>query len=233
MPDEIKPIPDVEKAPAADTVAAGESAETAKKADENATPDSAPPISLADDLAQLEKLNLMRAVMLRLQGGRHPNAQVDALLKRRFDFKTEDFQGPYAIRLICTLMMIFLICMILWGIVWLVSTAMELNSFIQMMSMAMATLMAAGAGVAIFHPASVPDEKLLKEAIAHRMAELKDLGASLQFEQEEANAKTAKSSATENLNEGETAGSENDLTDEADRQLDAVAPETIEPNVDQ
>ena len=130
--------------------------------------------------------------------------------------------------------MIFLICMILWGIVWLVSTAMELNSFIQLMSMAISTLMAAGAGVAIFHPASVPDEKLLKEAIVHRMAELKDLGASIQSDQDEANLKAENFLARDkNLNEGDADGSENELADEADRQLDAVAPETIEPNAGQ
>lgn len=131
---------------------------------------------LVDDLLQLEKLNLVRAVMLRMQGGRHPTAEIDSLLQRRLDLKPEDFQGPYAIRLVCTLMMIFLLCSILWGIIWLFATALEMNYFIRLMSTGLATLLAAVAGIAVFHPASVPDEKLLSEAINKRMAELKNLG---------------------------------------------------------
>lgn len=138
------------------------------------TPAPEAEVSLEDDLAQLDKLNLLRAVMLRLQGGRHPNAEIDALLQRRLNFKTEDFQGPYVVRLICTVMMIFLICIIFWGMIWLFSTALNLNYFIRLMSTGIATLMAAAAGIAIFHPASIPDEKQVKEAINKRLAELKN-----------------------------------------------------------
>lgn len=137
-----------------------------------------PVFNLSDDLNQLEKLNLMRAVLLRMQGGRHPSAEIDMLLQRRLNLKKEDFQGPYAIRLICTLMMIFLLCSIFWGILWLFATALELNYFIRLMSTAIATLLAATAGIAIFHPSSVPDEKLLKEAIDRRISELKILSSS-------------------------------------------------------
>lgn len=140
------------------------------------TPAPETKISLEDDLAQLDKLNLLRAVLLRLQGGRHPNAEIDALLKRRLDLRAEDFQGPYAVRLICTVMMIFLICIIFWGVIWLFSTAFQLNYFVRLMSAGIATLLAAAAGIAIFHPASIPDEKQVKEAISRRLAELKNEG---------------------------------------------------------
>ena len=153
--------------------AAAQGAETKSETEQKAAPPS-----LADDLMQLEKLNLMRAVMLRLQGGRHPNAEIDALLQRRLDLRPESFQGPYAIRLICSLMMIFLMCVIMWGLIWLLGTAMEWSGFIRLMSTGIATLLAAAAGIAVFHPASVPDEKQVKETIARRLAELKDMGAS-------------------------------------------------------
>ncbi len=183
------------------------------------------PPSIADDLLQLEKLNLMRAVMLRLQGGRHPNAEIDALLQRRLDLRPEDFQGPYAVRLICTLMMIFLICIIMWGIIWLIGTAMEWGYFIRLMSTGIATLLAAGAGVAIFHPASVPDEKQVKETIARRLAELKDMGAS----QKPSEAiKPAAAANTDRKADIAPTPVEEPEDEDAVSQLDAVAPETID-----
>ncbi len=208
-----------EKTPAAPATPDGDSGSTTTPAVEEAVKPAAP--SLAEDLAELEKLNLMRAVMLRMQGGRHPNAEVDALLKRRLDLKAEDFQGPYAIRLICTLMMVFLICIIMWGSVWLVTTAFELSAIARLMSTAIATLMAAAAGVAIFHPSSVPDEKLVKEIVTHRMAELRDEGASV--------GRPAGNADTKKPAEAETSGEEELEPDEAaEKPLDAVAPDRIE-----
>ncbi len=128
---------------------------------------------LADDILQLEKLNLMRAVMLRLQGGRHPNAEVDALLKRRMNLQVESFQGPYAVRLICTLLMIFVLATVLWVVLWLFATSLELNYFVSLLSTGFATLIAAMAGVAVFHPSSVPDEKLVRAEINQRLEDLR------------------------------------------------------------
>ncbi|HNS10207.1 MAG TPA: hypothetical protein PKN29_10935 [Candidatus Ozemobacteraceae bacterium] len=207
----------------AKAAAGGSEKETEKKPDKE--PAVSPP-SVADDLLQLEKLNLMRAVMLRLQGGRHPNTEIDALLQRRLDLRPEDFQGPYAIRLICTLMMIFLICIIMWGIIWLLGTAMEWSYFLRLMSTGIATLLATGAGVAIFHPASVPDEKQVKETIARRLAELKDMGASQK--PSEAVKPAAATSAAPTATAAATTVDEPEDED-AVSQLDAVAPETVAP----
>lgn len=199
--------------------AAAQGAETKSETEQKAAPPS-----LADDLMQLEKLNLMRAVMLRLQGGRHPNAEIDALLQRRLDLRPESFQGPYAIRLICSLMMIFLICIIMWGIIWLLGTAMEWSSFVRLMSTGIATLLAAAAGIAVFHPASVPDEKQVKETIARRLAELKDMGAS--EKPPEADKPAAAAGANSNVASVPVAADEPEDEDSIS-QLDAVAPETV------
>ncbi len=202
--------------------AAGNAEKEAEKKPE--TEQKVAPPSLADDLVQLEKLNLMRAVMLRLQGGRHPNAEIDSLLQRRLDLRPEDFQGPYAIRLICTLMMIFLLGVIMWGIIWLIGTAMEWSYFLRLISTGIATLLAAGAGVAIFHPASVPDEKQVKETIARRLAELKDMGAAVKPSEAVKPAVTA--GVVENVTTTAVATDEPENED-AVSQLDAVAPETV------
>ncbi|HNX75927.1 MAG TPA: hypothetical protein PLM07_01280 [Candidatus Rifleibacterium sp.] len=226
MPDEIKQNPEALKPPTAEQAAAGKNSSTGNNAADKPAAEPLPEPTLADDLALLEKLNLMRAVMLQLQGGRHPDKQIDGLLKRRFDFKTEDFQGPYAIRLICTLMMVFLICMIMWGLIWLLATAFELSAFSRLMSIGIATLMAAAAGVAIFFPASLPDEKLVKEVVTRRMAELKDQGASFArgTKPSEPLPTGEASSDTESATIADE-GSDGDAGDE--KPLDAVAPDKI------
>lgn len=127
---------------------------------------------LADDILQLEKLNLMRAVMLRLQGGKHPTGKVDALLKRRMTFPEQNFQGPYAVRLACTLMMIFVMVGILWAVLWGLAVHFEFSYFIRVVSTGFATVIAAIAGVAVFHPSSIPDEKLVRAAIKGRLEDL-------------------------------------------------------------
>lgn len=131
--------------------------------------------NLAEDILKLEKLNLLHAVSLRMQGGRHPKSEIESLLKRRMDFSNEEaIQGPYLVRLICTLMFIFVCSSLFWGILWLIASALELNYFVRLLSTGISTLVAAMAGVAIFHPSSSPDEKKLKEAINRRLEDLRD-----------------------------------------------------------
>jgi len=223
MPDENMQNQKGAQADAANTEATAKAAAQGAETKSETEQKAAPP-SLADDLMQLEKLNLMRAVMLRLQGGRHPNAEIDALLQRRLDLRPESFQGPYAIRLICSLMMIFLICIIMWGIIWLLGTAMEWSGFVRLMSTGIATLLAAATGIAVFHPASVPDEKQVKETIARRLAELKDMGAS---EKPSEVVKPAEVASTGPHTAAATVAANEPEEEDAISQLDAVVPETV------
>ncbi|MBU1105948.1 MAG: hypothetical protein KKB51_04695 [Candidatus Riflebacteria bacterium] len=147
-------------------------AETAKPAD---VPVQEP--SLAEDYLRLEQINLLRSVVVRMQGGQHPDKSIEALLRRRLNFSSDEFQGPYAIRLVCTLMMIFVVSALVWAIFWAIGSAMDLSYFLRLISTGFATLFAAMAGVALFHPSSIPEEKKLIEAIEARMVELrKELG---------------------------------------------------------
>lgn len=135
--------------------------------------------TLSDDVAKLEQIDRLRAVLVRMQGGRHPNREIDALLQRRLNIPREDFQGPYVTRLISTLMMVFVASTVMWAILWAIGSAMELDYFVKLVSTGMMTLFAAIAGVAVFHPASVPDEKRLIAAIEEHMNELRmELGKS-------------------------------------------------------
>lgn len=189
MPDEKKTFDTVDAAAPAAPV-------------EPAAPES---FDLADDLLQLEKLNLMRAVMLRLKGGRHPVAGVDELLKRRMSFVTADFEGPYVVRLICTWLMIFVLATVLWVGLWLFVSSLELNYFVRLLSTGFATLIAAMAGVAVFHPSSLPDEKKVKEAIKIRLDELRT-----QLQNQPSSA-----SAAGNSNENSLADSQNQAVTES------------------
>jgi len=166
-------------------------AETAAETDKNKTEaqPEAPPPSLADDFLKLEQLNLIRAVTIRMQGGRHPSREIEGLLQRRMNFPREELQGPYVVRLICTIMMVFVAATICWGILWALSNILELSYFQRLVSTGIATLFAALAGVAIFHPSSIPDEKALADAIEARMNELrKELGENEQPTSDQAKA---------------------------------------------
>lgn len=150
-------------------------------ADKTATPVAETIVipTLADDVAKLEQIDRLRAVVVRMQGGRHPNREIDALLQRRLNIPHEKFQGPYVTRLVSTLMMVFVASTVMWAILWAIGSAMELDYFVKLVSTGMMTLFAAIAGVAMFHPASVPDEKKLIATIEEQMNELRmELGKS-------------------------------------------------------
>jgi low affinity Fe/Cu permease len=129
--------------------------------------------SLGEDLAMLDQINVLKAVLIRMKGGRHPSPQIDALLKRRLDFSGESFQGPYIVRLASTLMMIFVLSVILWAILWVLASGFQMSDFLRVLSVSMATMIAAIFGIAVFHPSSLPDENQLKKAIDQRLKEMK------------------------------------------------------------
>lgn len=167
MPDEIQNN-DLPDAPQSGGASLTPDSETATAAE------TAPQYSLAEDLLLLEKLNLLSVISVRMQGGRHPKPAIEAVLKRRMTFSDEEgIQGPYLVRLICTLMFIFVASSLFWAVLWLIAASFELNYLVRLLSTGISTVIAAMAGVAIFYPSSAPDEKKLKEAINKRLEELR------------------------------------------------------------
>ena len=148
--------------------------EEKKSENEANTPETkpAPTPTLAEDYEQLKKLHLLKDIMIRQKAGRHPSTEIDALLKRRMNFKNEDFQGPYVVRLISTLLMIFVFAAIFWSVLWILASGFNLTYFIRLLSTGMATLVAAIAGIAVFFPSSLPNEAILKKAIDLKMKEI-------------------------------------------------------------
>lgn len=149
--------------------------QAAKDAENETAPaeDTVKEPSLGEDLAMLDQINVLKAVLIRMKGGRHPSPQIDALLKRRLDFSGESFQGPYIVRLASTLMMIFVLSVIIWAILWVLASGFQMSDFLRVLSVSMATMIAAIFGIAVFHPSSLPDENQLKKAIDQRLKEMK------------------------------------------------------------
>jgi low affinity Fe/Cu permease len=149
--------------------------QAAKDAENETAPaeDTVKEPSLGEDLAMLDQINVLKAVLIRMKGGRHPSPQIDALLKRRLDFSGESFQGPYIVRLASTLMMIFVLSVLLWSILWVLASGFQMSDFLRVLSVSMATMIAAIFGIAVFHPSSLPDENQLKKAIDQRLKEMK------------------------------------------------------------
>lgn len=129
--------------------------------------------TLEEDIAALEKLNLMRSVMIKIQGGRHPHVPTDQLLDRRLKIDPAKYQAPYVVRLVCTLMMVFVFGSLFWFLMWLVLTPLNLTHAVRLISTGFATVVAAVAGVSIFHPSSVPDEKILRRDIQQQIVDLR------------------------------------------------------------
>ena len=182
--------------------------------------------SLADDILKLEQLNLLRSVTLRMQGGRHPDSEIEALLQRRLNIPRESFQGPYAIRLVCTLMMIFVVTVIFWGVLWAFASMLNLSYFLRLISTGIATLFAGATGVAVFFPSSIPEEKALINAIEEQMNELR---SELGKKQPETDEKPPQNDKNETATEEPTISDSQDPdTQKPDAEPPVVADDTGE-----
>jgi hypothetical protein len=169
--DEEKNNPPEPETPDSKDSGAGEEKEAALETSEPPRGPEKP--DLDTDLQQLESMNLRQAIIVKMKGGRHPDSKTDELLARHFNFSSDDFQGPYVVRLICTILMIFAVCAILWGVLWLLASGFGLTYFTRLISTGMATLLAAVGGIAIFHPSSIPDENVINHVIEKKLTELR------------------------------------------------------------
>lgn len=122
-------------------------------------PPPPPPEPTADeDLLRLESFDWRRAVILRLQNGRHPDPVIEDILKRRIDLKREEFQGPLPVRVLCTLAIDFIVCAVVWVIGWSVFSLLGWDGWVIGFSGLMVTVLVASMGVAAFQPMRIYDE---------------------------------------------------------------------------
>lgn len=131
-----------------------------------------PEPSLKDDYELLKNMNLLRNIMVRAQYGRFPDKKIDALLKRRMDIDESKFQGPRIVRIIISIIALFLFCTILYLIIFLVSKGLNLPDVATTASLVISLFFFSGLGFVIFNNLSVPDENKLKVLIKERMTEL-------------------------------------------------------------
>ena len=128
---------------------------------------------LQEDYDVLLNINLLKAVLIKFQRDVHPNKEINSVLERRIQLNRSEFEGPFAIRIISSLLMIFCSGTVAWIAIWLISSAFGETSFLVELSGAMAVMLAAMFGIAIFQPFHLIDEKALKVALSDELEKLK------------------------------------------------------------
>ena len=135
-------------------------------------PSPSPP-TLEDDLERLEAMNWLHASILRIRKGRHPDPEIEALLKRRLDFPKDRFLGPYPVRLLNTFSWVLTSCSIGWVALWALGSLAGFNEFVWAVSGLMTTLLAVLIGLALSQPIVFVDEKALEEECLSQLLKLK------------------------------------------------------------
>lgn len=130
--------------------------------------------TLSEDYESLKNMHLLRNVMIRMQFGRYPNKKIDEILKRRMNLDESQFQGTDIIRIILSILFSFLICTILYILIWLFATSMGFLELKQQSSVVISLFFLSSCGFFIFNNISVPDEKKLKIAIKEKMSEIEN-----------------------------------------------------------
>lgn len=129
-------------------------------------------------MQRLESCNWLAAARIQLERGRHPDPEIDALLRRVFSFPPDRFAGPYVIRVLVSLSMTFCICAVFWLIVWNLAGLMGWSEFARVASTWSATVMVFLFGVVLSQPGKLIDEQALEAAGREAIAKLRaDLAA--------------------------------------------------------
>lgn len=154
-----KPVKPAKPAPQPEAAASQPPSENAAPDGSGEQPAPAVPEPTADeDLLRIESFDWRRAVVLRLQNGRHPDPVIEEILKRRIDLDREAFQGPLPVRVLCTLAIVFIVCIVVWVAGWGVFSLLGLDGWVLWFSGLMVTVLAASLGVAAFQPIRIYDE---------------------------------------------------------------------------
>ncbi|OQA09534.1 MAG: hypothetical protein BWY66_00522 [bacterium ADurb.Bin374] len=155
---DVAPQADSKPVPPPETPAAPASPQgSATPADKVDTPSPAEPAP-DQDLLRLESFDWRRAVVLRLQSGRHPDPVIEDILRRRLDLEREEFQGPLPVRVLCTLAFVAIACIVAWVVGWSVFSLLGWGGWVLGFSSLMMTVLAAALGVAAFQPVRIYDE---------------------------------------------------------------------------
>lgn len=136
------------------------------------------PEEIPDDMEDFKKLldlNLLKEATLKIQLKKHPNKKIDDLLERRLNLKSKDFTGPFAIRVVASILIIFLTSIVIWSGIWVIGIALELNYFYKIMSTIISIILVSAMAITIFQPLPIIDENRLLKHITEEMKKLKSL----------------------------------------------------------
>ncbi len=125
------------------------------------------------DLETLRKIDISKAILIKTQrGGKHPDKKTDRLLDRYMQLGNEEIEGPYLIRVLSTIMFVFIVSALSWLLIWLLGAVAGWSVFLRFLSIAMSTFVIAMFGVAVFNPMSLVNEPELQRKIKLRLEEL-------------------------------------------------------------
>ncbi len=130
----------------------------------------APTFTVKEDYEQLMSINLYKEVAIKLQFIKHPNPEIDALLERRIDLSSKNLLiNPFGIRVLSSIVIIFLMGILIWSMIWVFGTILGLTVLAKSLSSLLAILVISGMSISIFQPLPVIDEEQLNKHIVREM----------------------------------------------------------------
>jgi hypothetical protein len=131
--------------------------------------------SLDDDYDWLLSLNLPKEAAIKLQFGKHPDSAINALLERRIDLNAPKTTiNPFGIRILSSMIVIFLLGILIWAMIWLFGTILGLSTLIKSLSSLLAVLVISGMSISIFQPLPLIDEKEFNNHLINQMNKIRE-----------------------------------------------------------
>jgi hypothetical protein len=132
--------------------------------------------SLEEDYDALLALNLNKEAAIKLQLHKHPDPQIDALLERRIDLKDPKLTlNPFGIRILSSMIIIFLLGILIWAMIWLFGSILGLSTLAKSLSSLLAVIVISGMSISIFQPLPLIDESLFNNHLINEMNKIRKI----------------------------------------------------------
>ena len=154
--------------------------DTSNTSEENKDNEPQKVYTLTEDLEEIKKCDIVREICIKLQFGKHPNKEIDALITRRFNIDIYEVRSNVLLRTFITISSIFFIGITTYGIIWFINAALSENMCLaKTLSPILGFLTLAGMAIAIFIPFPVIDENKLTAMVNKEIQNLEEQALSL------------------------------------------------------
>ena len=153
--------------------------DTSNTSEENKDNEPQKVYTLTEDLEEIKKRDIVREICIKLQFGKHPNKEIDALITRRFNIDIYEVRSNVLLRTFITISSIFFIGITTYGIIWFINAAISENMWLaKTLSPILGFLTLAGMAIAIFIPFPVIDENKLTAMVNKEIQNLEEKAGS-------------------------------------------------------